>query len=161
MSNEPFADYLNYLITSLVNKTTFVNDPDNVIIGETADVLGKPDDFFPRLETLITKMKDDGYIDQRMMDQSFRFSIMGYIRREEENTTSDDMFSLIKFARECKKIVYESNSDRANGDSPCDGFMQVGGFTEVFLEYEQIPKHSAFLLEAEVEIQLADTYTNN
>jgi hypothetical protein len=50
-------------------KGSFVKNPNNIIIGETADMFTKSDDFFPRMEILIPKLKFDGYVDNARLDR--------------------------------------------------------------------------------------------
>lgn len=161
MANEPLADFLNYLITNFKSKKTIVTDNDNIVIGEIAGIESKKDTFFPRLEILVNKLKMDGYLDQRNMEQSFRFTVVGFIKRDDDSVTDSDMFDLVKFARETIKIIHQANTDRRNGVTVCDGFQQIDGFTEVHLVYEEIPKMSTFVLEGDANIQLEDTFTNN
>ena len=162
MSNkEPFAQFLDYLITKFTSGCTFVTDPTNIIIGETPDMIGLNDGKFPRLEILIAKLAYGGFLDQRTVQQSFRISIGGHIRRTQDTTTSSDMYSLIQFGTELANLVYSAHTDKMNGVPICDGFIQIGGFPELFFEYELFPKISTVLLVAEAEIQLTDIYTNN
>ena len=159
--NEPFADFFNYLITNFKNKTTYVTNPDNIIIGETVDIAGKPDTYFPRLEVLVDKLKFDGYIDQEQIKQGFRFTVVGIFRRESNDVVAQDMFNLMGFARETIKIVNQANTDRRTGETICDGFIQIDGYPEIFMDHEMFPKTSTFVLAAEADIELSDTYTNN
>lgn len=161
MANEPFADFMDYLITNLNSKSTFATNSDNIIIGETINLAERESDFFPRVELLIKKMKDDGYVDQRIVDQSFRFTAIGHIHRAADDTTKEDMFTLIRFARETKSIIYGANTDRRLGNTICDGFKQIGGFTEIDMDFEMFPYISSFLIEGEAEIELEDVFTNN
>jgi len=162
MAKEPLADFLDSLINKHIEYGTFARNPENIIIGETlTGLVQKSDDYFPRIEILITKLKGDGFIDQRNMNQSFRISQAGYIRRKENVTIPQDMFDAIRWGREFLKILYMFHDDRVSGIFPCDGFIQISGYPEVFFEYEMFPKITSVVVEAEAEIQLADNYTNN
>jgi hypothetical protein len=161
MADEPCAQYIRYLMNKMLSRGTFVVKEDNLVIGESVDLIGLPNESFPRMEFLITKIKWDGYIDQRMENQSFRFQINAYIRRENDAVVEEDMFMAIRWGREIKRIVSMSHIDRIKGNPPCDGFMQMDGFPEVFPEYELITKITTVIFVGEVEICLPDTYTNN
>lgn len=162
MANEPLADFLETLMGKYIENGTFVNDPTNIIMGESfRGIAHLDDDKFPRLELLITKLKLDGYIDQRNMNQSFRFKVLGHLRREQDETIPQDMWDAVKWGRELLKILYTLNDDRIAGNSPCEGFIQIDGFAEVDIEYELFPKTTSVLLSAEADIQLSDIYSNN
>lgn len=159
---EPCAQYMDYLIRKQFTEGSFVTTFSNMMVGESVDLVGRPDEEFPRMEYLITKIKWDGYIDiERMQNQAFRFQINSYIRRPEEAYTQEDMFTAIRWAREIKRIVSMAHIDRIAGNLPCDGFIQMDGFPEVFINEELFPQITSILFAAEVEITLIDTYTNN
>lgn len=161
MVDEPCAQYLKYLITKMWDKGTFVTKEENLVIGESVDLLGRPNEDFPRMEFLITKMKWDGYTDQRFENQSFRFQINAYIRRVNEEVVAQDMYDAIRFGREMKRITSMAHTDRIAGNLPCDGFIQMSGFPEVHPEYELIPQLTTIIFVGEIEVILPDTYTNN
>jgi hypothetical protein len=162
MAKEPLSDFLETLMHKYVENSTFVNDPTNIVMGESLNgLIHKNDDMFPRLELLITKLKFDGYIDQRNMNQGFRFSVAGHLRRDSNDTIPQDMWDAVRWGRELVQILFTLNDDRIAGNPPCDGYIQMGGFPEVFFEYELFPKITSVILIAEAEIQLSDTFTNN
>jgi len=99
MANEPFADFLNAVLEKHRNGgSTFVTDNANIVIGESKYGLAHKNatTYFPRLEALITKLKYDGYTDQRIVDQAFRFSLAGHLKRAQDDTTDSDMWNAIK-----------------------------------------------------------------
>lgn len=161
MAKEPFAQFLDYLMNKYTTLGTYVTNPDNIVIGESMSMVTRPDADFPRLEFLISKLKYDGYTDQRVINQTFRFSVGGHLRRAQDDTTKEDMFDAIKWGRELVKLMYEIHNDVIAGNFPCDGFIQMSGFPEVFMEYELFPKITSVILVAEAEIQLYDDFTNN
>ena len=161
MAKEPLAQFLDFMICKFIDNATFATDPSNIVVGETRDTLGLSDSKLPRLELLITKSKNNGYIDQRQVDKSYRFSVGGHLRREQEETTPEDMWEAVRWGTELESSFYSLNDDKIAGKSPCDGFIQVGGFCEVYYEYELFPKITSILMVAEIEVQLTDTYTNN
>ena len=161
MADEPFVQFFKYLMDKMFSKGTFVNNPDNMVIGESIDLIGKDDSYFPRMEYLIDKIKWDGYIDQRMQSLSFRFQINAIYRREEDLVKDEDMFTAVKWATEIKSIISSLHDDVVAGKTICDGFIQMDGFPEAFIKYELFPKTTTVIFVAEAEIQLIDTYTNN
>jgi len=161
MADEPCAQYIRYLMNKLFTQGTFVTKKENLVIGESVDMVGKSNDAFPRIEILINKIKWDGYTDQRQEDQSFRFQLNAIIRRANDETTEEDMFFAIRWARELKRIVAMSHNDRATGNLPCAGFIQMDGFPEAVIVYELAPKITTIIFVGEVEVILPDTYTNN
>jgi hypothetical protein len=159
--NEPAAEFLTYLVSNLKSKKTIVTSNDNIFIGEKANIQMLSDSDFPRLEIVIKKLNGGGYVDQGNIDEGFRVTIVGFIKRDSDDTTDQDMYDIINFARETKKIVYQANSDRGAGTTVCEGFEQISGFSEIFVGYEMAPRTSAFVFEFEAEILLRDTFTNN
>ena len=158
---EPLADFMNYLLGKFKANKSYVTDNANIVIGESVDLTMKDSAFFPRLEMIVKKMKDDGYLAQQMMEKSYRITVMGDIRRAQDDTTAQDMWDIIGFANETSSTLYGANTDRRNGVTICEGFMQIGGFTEIALGYELYPKTSSFVMECEAELQLEDIHTNN
>lgn len=161
MADEPCAQYFRYLMNKMLTHGTFITKRENLVIGESVDILGRVDEDFPRMEFLITKLKWDGYIDQRMENQSFRFQINAYLRRKNDPVVEEDMFTAIRWGREMKRIIAMSHTDRIAGKLPCDGFIQMDGFPEIYPEYELFPKTTVVIFVGEVEVILADSYTNN
>ena len=161
MINEPFADFLEHIITKFNTVGTFATNPENVVIGESLDLMRRPDTSFTRIEILVGKLKFDGFDDQRNLSQSFRVGIAGHIRRAVNAVQAVDMFEAIRFAREITKILYSTHTDRLNGIKVCAGFLQMGGYSEADLEYEMFPRVTSVLYVAEAKIQLEDTYSNN
>ena len=164
MAKEPFADFLNAVLKKhrVSPGSSFATNSDNIVIGESKyGLVDLPDECFPRIEGLITKLKYDGYTDQRIVDQAFRFSIAGHLRRAQDETTDVDMWNAIKWGREIVRYLFLLHEDRIAGNLPCDGFIQIGGYPEVFFEYELFPRTTSVILIAEAEVQLVDTFTNN
>jgi len=162
MAKEPLAEFLETLMEKYINNGTFVNDPTNIVMGESINgLVHLNNDMFPRLELLITKLKFDGFMDQRIINQSFRFSVAGHLKRNEVKTTPENMWEAVRWGRELTQILFTIHDDVIAGKPPCDGFIQIGGFPEVFFEYEMFPKITSVILFAEAEIQLSDIYTNN
>lgn len=155
---DAFAQFLDYLIKNLKDKCPTLTDPRNIIIGESQSLLDLGHDEFPRAEILITKLKCDGFIDQRSIEQSFRFSIGGFIRRDDFHVSPDDMYAALHFGREMLKVVMESHEDRIRGNFPCEGFQQINGYPEVFYEYEMFDKITGVILNAEAQVTLPDIY---
>ena len=161
MANEPLADFLDALLIKF-QSSVIVTNPENIGIGESSGISHLNDDRFPRLEVLIDKIKGNGIIDTtRILDQSFRVRVKGHLRRASNSTTSQDMFDAIALSREIQSFVYSLNTDRAEGNAPCDGFIKIDGFFESFISYERIPKHTSVIFVVEADIQLTDIYTNN
>jgi len=95
------------------------------------------------------------------MNRTYRITVVGSIRRETDDTTDQDMWDIIGFATETKKLLYQINDDKRSGTAICSGFIQIGGFTEIDLGYELFPRVSLFVMECEAELQLTDTHSNN
>ncbi len=162
MAREPLADFIEALMNKYQENTTFVNNPENIVIGESITGFAEMhDDKFPRIELLIDKLKYNGFIDQRQQDQSFRFSVGAHLRREQEETTREDMYTAIRWGRELIRDLFLLHEDRSTGNPPCEGFIQIEGYPEIDYEYELIPKISSVLLVGAAEITLLDTFTNN
>ena len=161
MAKEPFAQFFDYLITKFKNEGTIITNPDNIVIGESLDFIHKDDSYFPRVEFLVSKLKFDGFMDGRNIEQSFRISLGAHLRRATDATTPEDMYDGIRLAREITKITYGIHLDKISGVTICDGFIQMGGFSEADIEYEIFPKITSVIYFAEAQIQLRDNYSNN
>jgi hypothetical protein len=157
MANKSYAQFMNYLLTDIRSKFDLIPDDKNVVIGESLSLLDKPDSYFPRAELLITKQKYNGWRDQRVLDQSFRFSIGVHLRRAQDETTEEDMYTALDLGSELMSLIYDMHRAKIQGVPICDGFIQIGGFPEVFYEYELFPKITTIILLAEAEVQLQDT----
>jgi len=162
MSRSSFSQFMDFLINDIRANSTYIKDPDNVVIGESLSMLDKPDSYFPRAEALITKRKYNGWLDQRILNQSFRFSIGAHLRREHDHTTEEDMYDALDWGDELMRSIYNMHevAIQQGPDAICEGFIQVSGFPEVFAEYELFPRITTVILVAEVEIQLRDTNKN-
>jgi hypothetical protein len=163
MALEPFSTFMEYLIKDLRAHDTTVTDPQNIVIGESMSLIDKPDSFFPRLEILITKQKYNGWIDQRNLEQAFRFSIAGHFRRDQDDVTESDMYKILDWGQSLITLIYRMHdvSVSSGQDAITPGFIQVSGYPEIFAEYELFPRISTTILIAEIEIQLRDTFTTN
>lgn len=157
MSN--FSDYFDTL-TKKLYRSSYITDSANIIFGEYPDIQALADSFFPRVEVLLTKCKCNGYVDQRNMSWSLRYGVAGYMRRtnaSELMLTATEMGDIINFGKEICDLNYEFLDDKQEGEPPCDGFMMLGEFPEIFAEFELFPKISAFVFEMEAILYLADT----
>lgn len=145
------------LVTKLAN-SSYVTDTNNIIIGESLDHSQLNESFFPRLEVLAIKSKEDDYIDQRQISQEFRFSVCGWVRRDRFNNliTKDDMYYLMDFLDDTRKLIKSFNTDRINGIFVCDGFEKVSGYGESFYDFEIIEKLDSFTLIQAIEFTVAD-----
>jgi len=163
MQNESFSKFLNFILKDIRENSTIITNPENVIIGESLSLLDKPDSAYPRVELLISKQKYNGWLDQRILDQSFRFSIGAHLRREHDDTTEEDMFNALNWGQELMNSLYKLHevAIQQGPEAICDGFIQMSGYPEIFCEYELFPRTTSVIIVAEAEIQLLDTYTNN
>jgi hypothetical protein len=150
------ATYLDSLITKLAS-TTLITDTNNIIVGETQDVFKLSDTQFPRLEILVAKDKCDGYVAQRKQNYSFRYSIMGMIKRTSMDTTKSDMLTLMGFGIQVRALNYQFLDDKQAGNPPSSDFTKMGEFPECFYEFEMYAPLSAFLLDMEAHFYLSDT----
>jgi len=155
---EPCEQFLSRLMDKLWSQGTVVKLEDNIVIGETLDLMNKPDSGFPRMELLIEKLKFDGYIDQGIHAQSFRFSVGAHFRRKNMDVVPEDMFTALRWGREIKAIVASFHNDRAQGILPCEGFVQLDGYPEITFEHELFPKITSVIFFGEANIELNDTY---
>jgi hypothetical protein len=139
-------------------KNTFITNSTNVIIGESVDLLALDKDTeYPRMEILIDKDKSDGYQSQRDQMRSFRFNVAGYIHRENDVTTEEDMFNLMLFGMQTYALTFSFLDDKQAGKSPCQGFEMLDAYPETFYDFEMIPKITTFIFVAAAQIYLPDT----
>jgi len=120
-------------------------------LGET-QVLGKNSASFPKAEILITKKKENGYVDQFKVENAYRFSIGCYVRSTSDKITDQRMYDLMDFASFVDKKIKEMQLDKqAQGDAyPLQDFIGVSGFTETFYEYELDNRTDGAIIVAEV-----------
>jgi len=157
---DAFAQFIDYLQKKLQVLPT-ISDPRNVIVGETLSLLDLPIEAFPRAEILITKLKGNDFIDQRNLNQAFRFTIAGFIRRSGfsvQNISADDMFASMHFGREILKVILDTHNSVISGEKVCDGFLQISGYPEISFEYEMFDEITTCIVSAEAEIMLPDNY---
>lgn len=155
-----FDEYFTALHTKLQGASE-IADTDNVTFGESVDIEYLKDSDFPRLETLIVKLKCDGYESQRNQRWAIRYGIAGYFR-----TTTDNMFPTlaevnraVNFGKEVVDLNYQFLDDKQAGSPPCTGFEQLGHFPEIFVEKELIPSTMAFIAFIEASVLIPDTET--
>ena len=152
-----FGVYLKALEAKL-KTSVLIADPDNVVMGDSRDILALPDTAFPRLEVLITKVKTNGYFSQRQQMFAFRYTIAGYIRRTVDEVDFDDMVTLMDWGRQVVALNYSFLDDKQAGSSPCTGFLKMGDYPETFYDFELVDRISTFLIiDMEAQIQLSDT----
>lgn len=155
---------LDELIEAVDNKLkdcSFLTSTDNVIFGEEYDNLGQDDSAFPRLETLIVKLKCNGYVDQRNLQWSLRLGTACYFRTDNNNVTANltEMITAIQYGKEIADMYFSFLDERQAGNAPCNGFEQLGDYPEIFFEKELIPKTMAAIVLVEIELLLPDTET--
>jgi len=125
--------------------STFVIDVNNVLVGESYDLLGRPDEEFPRLEFQIRNIMGEGYYAQRLQDESLSISIQGFLRRPTDDLTSAEMDKLIDFSQEVRSKIFSFHNDKITGVPVPKGFIQISGFTEMWSEFEIMPRTSTFI----------------
>ena len=156
MADDPIVTMLKAVETKL-KTASFLTDVNNVIIGESDpfDLEKFEDDKYPRMEILVDKLKGSDYVSQNTQDEEFRISIAGYIRRADRAVTSQDMYDIINEGTEAKSLMYSFNDDSVGGTDPTDGYLFVGGFYELFFEYEFMTRIASWILEVEFKINLS------
>ena len=155
MADDSIVTMLKAVQTKL-RTASLILDPANVILGEKDphSLEAFDDDQYPRLETLITKLRINDYPDQKTLDQDFRISTAGYLRRAEHEFTEQDMYDIMNFGTEVTSLLFSFNDDALAGFPPTDGFLFVGGFSDLFMEPEFITKTAAFIIEVEFKLNL-------
>lgn len=156
--DSPIGNYLDALEAKF-QESTFATTAANVVVGESIDLMGLARDTanFPRLEILITKDKASGYGSQRNIDFDFRYSVAGYIRRESDDVSTQDMKNIMNFGTEIRALNYQFLDEKQQGNPPCVGFSRLGEYPETFYEFELFPKITAFIFEMNALLYLSDT----
>lgn len=115
---------------------------------------------FPRIELDINKARGVGYVCQRTIQWSVRYRIVGYLKKTsiadgqmESNWTEQDQVNIINFGMNTASLIYSMTDER----NKYPGFLQFGGFPEIWTDLEIIPKISAFAFNLEVIIDKLDT----
>ena len=153
-------DLLGAIDTKL-KTCSFISDTSNVVFGEEPILSGLSDEKLPRLETLIIKLKCNGYADQRNLQWALRLGTAVYFRTDNESYTANllEMQTAILYGKEIADKYFSFLDDRQAGNPPCNGFEQLGDYPEIFFEKELIPHTMAAIVEIEIELLLPDTET--
>ncbi|MFA5395882.1 MAG: hypothetical protein WC346_07745 [Methanogenium sp.] len=140
---------------------SFIQDTTNVLFGEEPILSGLGDEKLPRLETVITKLKCDGYVDQRNLKWTLRLGTAVYFRTDNENYTASlvEMKTAVIYGKEIADKYFSFLDERQAGNPPCNGFEQIGDYPEIFFEKELIPHTMAAIVHIEIELLLPDTET--
>lgn len=145
MSDSPYSDYIK-AIKVKIEQSAFITNSENILIGESFDLLGKPDSEFPRAEYQVRNMLGQGYYAQRLQDENVTVSIQGFMRRAQDDLLEQDMVDIINFGQEIRSLIYSFNNDKVSGNTVPKGFVQMDGYPEMWAEFEIMPKTSTFIL---------------
>ena len=153
------AEMMEWLKAQLIAKSTISTNPDNIIIGESEAFEMKGDDYYPRLEMQIVGSNRTNYVEQREQNRTLTISIQGYIRREDEATTAQDMYDICNFEAETASAVFNIH-DQVMADPTLvpNKFIKLSSYTESFIVYEVSPHLSSFMFNFTAEFGACDTY---
>ena len=155
-----FSDFITSLETKLKG-CSYINDPSNVLMGESLGLNSVTEDQFPRYEVLIDKEKWNGYISQRKVNVEFRFSICGFLfvpdDRYDDKRKFDNMRLVQDFASETRRLIFSFLDDRQAGTPPCEGFQMLGEFPEIFYDFEMFPNVIGFEARFSILVEIKDT----
>jgi hypothetical protein len=152
-------DELLEAIDTKLKLCSFISNAANVVFGEEPAISSLPDEKLPRLETLIIKLKCDGYVDQRNLKWSLRLGTAVFFKTDNENYTANlvEMKTAVLYGKEIADMYFSFLDDRQAGNPPCNGFEQIGDYPEIFFEKELIPHTMAAIVHTEIELLLPDT----
>lgn len=152
-------DELLEAIDIKLKSCSFVLDTENVVFGEEPAISSLSDEKLPRLETLIVKLKCNGYVDQRNLQWSLRLGTAVFFRTDNDNYTANliEMKTAILYGKEIADKYFSFLDDRQAGNPPCNGFEQLGDYPEIFFEKELIPHTMSAIVYTEIELLLPDT----
>lgn len=153
-----FSDFFTALNTKYAS-SSYVTDTDNIVFGESVDVMSLGEDSFPRLETLVIKAKCNGYADQRNLEWALRFGTAGFIKVDNDtpHLTLSELSQITNFGVETVSLVYQLLDDKQSGSLVLDSFEKFGEYPEIFIEKELFPNTVAFLFAHEAHFLLPDT----
>jgi hypothetical protein len=136
-----FSDFL-LLLDAKLKTCSVITSADNVVFGETTDIMGLQDSSFPRLETLIVKIPDEGYQAQTDKKWNLSMATAGYIKLTEDSdfVSAADYSRIIDMAYEVSTLIASFNEDKQTGLITVDSFLQVGDFSDIFIDKELIPQ---------------------
>jgi hypothetical protein len=166
--SEPIGTYFTNLITKLSTHSAMVGKSNNIVVGACNDLLklfpninsaGIEEEVinFPRIEILMDKLKWNGYASQREVDKAITYDVVGYIYRTSDEITLSDQVSIALFGQEIIALNYSFHDDKQKSKLPCPGFLKMGEFPELILDFELIPRISMCLFSASAEYQNKDT----
>jgi hypothetical protein len=150
-----FTDMLTALDTKL-KTCSYITSASNVVFGEVVDIMGLQDSDFPRLETLVVKIPDEGYISQTGKKWNLRLATAGYykIATDSDFVSVTDYGIITDFAYEVKGLVESFNQDKQDGLLTVSGFLQVGDFGTIWIEKELIPQTLSFMFDYSFDFYL-------
>lgn len=133
-------------------------DEDHFLLGESFAFSQKQDTYFPRLEVLPDKLKFDGNpTTERMLDGSIRFITIGYILEDTEITVEENWFEVMDKSKEVFSLLGSFNTDKINGTPPCDGFIQMDVFPEIWWYEEKMTKRLfSFIIGSDANVSVTD-----
>jgi hypothetical protein len=151
-----YAEFFQAVKAKLEQATEII-DVNNVYIGESYDLLGRPNSEFPRLEFQIRNIIGEGYYAQRLQDENVSISIQGFLRRGQDDLLQEDMDKLIDFSQEVRSLIFSFHNDKIQGIPVPKGFIQISGYTEMWSEFEIMPKTSTFIFNFAAKFGRHDT----
>lgn len=153
------TQYYECLITIKTKLKTnpYILKQDNVVVGESSDLLGLTDSYFPRIEILPLIDKGQGYVCQRDMEHNYQFGIIGYIRRDKEEISERDVKNIIAMGEKSRALIFELFEDKQKGEIKANLFDYIEGSPILDFDFELFDNISTFTLGFISSSQLKDT----
>jgi hypothetical protein len=145
----PISDYFQALYTKL-SLCSYITDTNNILIGESVDLLSLSDTEFPRLEVLTYRDIGLGYKTDRKIDFGLHYCIVGYAK-------DVSIEYMTEFGVEVRCLNFQFIDDKILGNSPCHGFISLYGYPELFVREELFGGIYTFMLFMSATIQFLDT----
>jgi hypothetical protein len=121
---------------------------------------------YPRIEIDLIKFKSNGYLDQRNLQWTLYYRIVGYLKdpsvvREDGNILYDrlieEKLEIVDYGLRTVNRVYSLLDDKQNGLIDLPGFIKFGSFPEIWTDSELMPGLASFAFQLEAELILLDT----
>ena len=153
------TDFFDFLLSVKYKLQThlFVQDEDNVVIGESADLAEYEKEYFPRMEILPARDDGNGYGSQRDLNHLYKFGIVGYIKRDSYQITEKDVKDIVAMGELARSLIFSFHDDKQAGDSPCKKFDYLEPYPVLDFDFEIFAEISTFFLGFHANTQTKDT----
>jgi len=116
---------------------SFLTNQDNVIISDLLDPYSLPDSNYPLIKLEQGQFGPTMYEGQINLSAETDIIVKIFIRQEKDSVTNlplveSNQIMIMDSATEALNLIYSFEDDKLQGNPPCQGYIQVGGATQIF-----------------------------